>query len=61
MKRRYTVRLVSDDVEAEHAFYLTDAERDLLLRVAAAFNASHRFSVDPRMVVEPSPRRGEAA
>lgn len=54
MKRLYTVRLVSDDVVSEQDFCLTDAGRDLLLEIAAAFNANAKFSVDHRMFVEPS-------
>ena len=61
MKHRYTVRLVSDDVESSHVFHLTDAARDLLLEVAAAFNADARFSVDHRMYVEPAAQQGEVA
>lgn len=54
MKRLYTVRLASDDVESSHDFHLTEYGRDLLLEVAAAFNAQARFSVDHRMFVEPA-------
>lgn len=54
MKRLYTVRLTSDDVSAEHQFHLSPATVVLLFEVAAAFNAKARFSVDPRMFVEPS-------
>lgn len=63
MKRPYTVRLVSDDVEASHQFHLTPAALTLLLEVAAAFNAKARFSVDPRMFVEPdsAAAQGEVA
>ena len=52
MKRLYAVRLTSYDVVSEQDFYLTDAGRDLLLEIAAAFNANAKFSVDHRMFVE---------
>lgn len=61
MKRRYRVVLTSDDVTSEQTFYLTDYGRDLLLEVAAAFNAAARFSVDHRMYVEPAAQQGDAA
>lgn len=63
MKRKHLVRLSSDDVVAEHTFYLTDLGLNLLLEVAQAFNAKARFSVDIRMEVDPtdSATTGDAA
>jgi hypothetical protein len=54
MKRKHLVRLSSDDVVAEHNFYLTDLGLNLLLEVAQAFNAKARFSVDIRMEIDPA-------
>ncbi len=63
MKRKHLVRLSSDDVVAEHNFYLTDLGLNLLLEVAQAFNAKARFSVDIRMEIDPtdSANPGDAA
>lgn len=54
MKRLYTVRLTSDDWTSECEFHLTPAARDLLLEIAAAFNAKATYAVDVRVFVDPA-------
>jgi hypothetical protein len=54
MKRKHLVRLSSDDVSAEHVFWLTPSQLNFVLEMAQAFNSKAKFSVDIRMEVDPT-------